>query len=159
MAAVIGQDYAGHETLPVGVLRGAVMVMVDLARKPHTPIATGWMAASSYNPGTKSPGVVRILKDLDADIKDRYVLIVEGITDSGLILSWLGFNLWGRGRTSLNITALLRKPDTAKTTTSPRYIGFDIPDESVVNYGLDYAEKHCNLSSVGLLVPHVYEWP
>ncbi|MCU9968533.1 hypoxanthine phosphoribosyltransferase [Mobiluncus mulieris] len=157
MAAVIDQDYVGHEILLVGVLRGAVMVMADLARKLHTPIEMDWMAVSSYGSGTKSSGVVRILKDLDTDIKDRHVLIVEDIIDSGLTLSWLESNLRGRGCASLNIAALLRKPDAAKTTISPRYVGFDIPNEFVVGYGLDYAEKYRNLPFVGLLAPHVYE--
>lgn len=157
MAAVIDQDYAGHEILLVGVLRGAVMVMADLARKLHTPVQMDWMAVSSYGSGTKSSGVVRILKDLDTDIKDRHVLLVEDIIDSGLTLSWLEANLRARGCASLNIAALLRKPDAAKTVISPRYVGFDIPNEFVVGYGLDYAERYRNLPFVGLLAPHVYQ--
>lgn len=157
MAEVIDKDYAGHEILLVGVLRGAVMVMADLARKLHTPVQMDWMAVSSYGSGTKSSGVVRILKDLDTDIKDRHVLIVEDIIDSGLTLSWLEANLRTRGCASLNIATLLRKPDAAKTNISPRYVGFDIPNEFVVGYGLDYAEKYRNLPFVGLLAPHVYQ--
>ncbi|MCI6583487.1 MAG: hypoxanthine phosphoribosyltransferase [Mobiluncus porci] len=157
MAEVIDKDYAGHEILLVGVLRGAVMVMADLARKLHTPVQMDWMAVSSYGSGTKSSGVVRILKDLDTDIKDRHVLIVEDIIDSGLTLSWLEANLRTRGCASLNIATLLRKPDAAKTNITPRYVGFDIPNEFVVGYGLDYAEKYRNLPFVGLLAPHVYE--
>lgn len=157
MAEVIDNDYAGHEILLVGVLRGAVMVMADLARKLHTPVQMDWMAVSSYGSGTKSSGVVRILKDLDTDIKDRHVLIVEDIIDSGLTLSWLEANLRTRGCASLNIATLLRKPDAAKTNITPRYVGFDIPNEFVVGYGLDYAEKYRNLPFVGLLAPHVYE--
>lgn len=157
MAAVIDKDYAGHEILLVGVLRGAVMVMADLARKLHSPIQMDWMAVSSYGSGTKSSGVVRILKDLDTDIKDRHVLIVEDIIDSGLTLSWLEANLRTRGCASLNIATLLRKPDAAKTVVNPRYVGFDIPNEFVVGYGLDYAEHYRNLPFIGLLAPHVYE--
>lgn len=156
MAAVIDNDYQGHELLLVGVLRGAVMVMADLARKIHLPVQMDWMAVSSYGSGTKSSGVVRILKDLDTDIKDRHVLIVEDIIDSGLTLSWLESNLRTRGCASLNIAALLRKPDAAKTVVNPRYVGFDIPNEFVVGYGLDYDEKYRNLPFVGLLAPHVY---
>ncbi len=157
MAAVIDKDYAGHEILLVGVLRGAVMVMADLARKLHSPIQMDWMAVSSYGSGTKSSGVVRILKDLDTDIKDRHVLIVEDIIDSGLTLSWLEANLRTRGCASLNIATLLRKPDAAKAAVNPRYVGFDIPNEFVVGYGLDYAERYRNLPFIGLLAPHVYE--
>lgn len=157
MADVIDKDYAGHEILLVGVLRGAVMVMADLARKLHTPAQMDWMAVSSYGSGTKSSGVVRILKDLDTDIKDRHVLIVEDIIDSGLTLSWLEANLRARGCASLNIATLLRKPDAARVLINPRYVGFDIPNEFVVGYGLDYAERYRNLPFVGLLAPHVYQ--
>lgn len=157
MAAVIDNDYAGREILLVGVLRGAVMVMADLARKLHSSIQMDWMAVSSYGSGTKSSGVVRILKDLDTDIKDRHVLIVEDIIDSGLTLSWLEANLRTRGCASLNIATLLRKPDAAKAVVNPRYVGFDIPNEFVVGYGLDYAEHYRNLPFIGLLAPHVYE--
>ena len=156
MAEEIDRDYAGHEILLVGVLRGAIMVMADLARKLHTPCQMDWMAVSSYGSGTKSSGVVRILKGLDTDLKDRHVLIVEDIIDSGLTLSWLEANLRSRGVASLNIAALLRKPEAAKTEIHPRYVGFDIPNEFVVGYGLDYAEKYRNLPFVGLLAPHVY---
>lgn len=156
MAQVIDQDYAGHKILLVGVLRGAVMVMADLARKLHSPIEMDWMAVSSYGSGTKSSGVVRILKDLDTDLKDRHVLIVEDIIDSGLTLSWLESNLRSRGVASLNIATLLRKPDAAKVEVNARYVGFDIPDEFVVGYGLDYQERYRNLPFVGLLESHVY---
>ena len=156
MADQIDADYAGKELLIVGVLKGAVMVMADLARALHTPLAMDWMAVSSYGSGTKSSGVVRILKDLDADISGRHVLIVEDIVDSGLTLSWLVSNLQSREPASLEICALLRKPEALKTAVDVKYIGFDIPNEFVIGYGLDYAEKYRNLPFVGTLAPHVY---
>ena len=115
-----------------------------------------WMAVSSYGSGTKSSGVVRILKDLDQDVAGRHVLIVEDIIDSGLTLSWLQANLIGRGAASVNIATALRKPAAAKVDIDVTYVGFDIPDEFVVGYGLDYAEKYRNLPFVGTLQPHVY---
>lgn len=157
MAAAIDADYQGHEILLVGVLRGAVMVMADLARKLHTPAQMDWMAVSSYGSGTRSSGVVRILKDLDTDLKDKHVLIIEDIIDSGLTLSWLESNLRSRGPASLNIAALLRKPDAAKVQVDVRYVGFEIPNEFVVGYGLDYAERYRNLPFIGTLAPHVYQ--
>jgi hypoxanthine phosphoribosyltransferase len=156
MAAEIDADYAGREILLVGVLKGAVMVMADLARKLHTPASMDWMAISSYGSGTKSSGVVRILKDLDTDILGRHVLVVEDIVDSGLTLSWLMANLGSREPASLNIAALLRKPDAAKVDIATAYVGFDIPNEFVVGYGLDYDERYRNLPFVGTLAPHVY---
>jgi hypoxanthine phosphoribosyltransferase len=156
IAAQIDADYAGREILLVGVLKGAVMVMADLARRISTPLAMDWMAVSSYGSGTKSSGVVRILKDLDADLTGRHVLIVEDIIDSGLTLSWLRANLRSRGPASVEIATMLRKPEAAKVDVEVRYVGFDIPNEFVVGYGLDYAEKYRNLPFVGTLAPHVY---
>jgi hypoxanthine phosphoribosyltransferase len=156
MAAEIDADYAGKEVLLVGVLKGAVMVMADLARKLHTPTSMDWMAISSYGSGTKSSGVVRILKDLDTDIIGRHVLVVEDIVDSGLTLSWLMANLGSREPASLQIAALLRKPDAAKVDIEAAYVGFDIPNEFVVGYGLDYSERYRNLPFVGTLAAHVY---
>ena len=156
IAAQIDADYAGREILVVGVLKGAVMVMADLARRISTPLAMDWMAVSSYGSGTKSSGVVRILKDLDADLTGRHVLIVEDIIDSGLTLSWLLANLRSRGPASVEIATMLRKPDAAKVEVEVKYVGFDIPNEFVVGYGLDYAEKYRNLPFVGTLAPHVY---
>ncbi len=149
-------DYAGKDVLLVGVLKGAVMVMADLARELRIPAHMDWMAVSSYGSGTASSGVVRILKDLDADLTDRHVLIVEDIIDSGLTLSWLTANLNTRGPASVEICALLRKPDAARVEIDVKYVGFDIPNKFVVGYGLDYAEKYRNLRSVGILAPHVY---
>lgn len=152
----IEEDYAGQNVLLVGVLKGAVMVMADLARELSLPITMDWMAVSSYGSGTKSSGVVRILKDLDTDLSGRQVLIVEDIIDSGLTLSWLLANLKSRGPESVEILTLLRKPDAAKVNVDVRYVGFEIPNEFVVGYGLDYDEKYRNLRSVGVLAPHMY---
>jgi hypoxanthine phosphoribosyltransferase len=156
LAAVIDSDYAGQTPLLVGVLRGAVMVMADLARAISIPIEMDWMAVSSYGSGTQSSGVVRILKDLDTDLHGRHVLIVEDIIDSGLTLSWLLANLKGRGAASVEICALLRKPDAAKVHVDVKYEGFHIPNAFVVGYGLDYAERYRNLRGIGVLAPHVY---
>ncbi|HEY1917117.1 MAG TPA: hypoxanthine phosphoribosyltransferase [Streptosporangiaceae bacterium] len=156
LAARIDADYAGRELLLVGVLKGAVMVMADLARAMHLPAQMDWMAVSSYGSGTKSSGVVRILKDLDTDITGKHVLVVEDIIDSGLTLSWLVGNLRSRGPASVEVCVMLRKPTAAQADVDVRYIGFDIPDEFVIGYGLDYAEKFRNLPFVGTLAPHVY---
>jgi hypoxanthine phosphoribosyltransferase len=156
LAGRIDDDYQGRDLLLVGVLRGAVMVMADLARSLHHPIEMDWMAVSSYGSGTKSSGVVRILKDLDTDIAGRNVLVVEDIVDSGLTLSWLLTNLSSRGPASVEVCALLRKPDAVKVQVPIRYVGFEIPNEFVIGYGLDYAEKYRNLPFVGTLAPHVY---
>ncbi|MDZ4044522.1 MAG: hypoxanthine phosphoribosyltransferase [Rhodoglobus sp.] len=157
LARQIEQDYAGEKLLLVGVLRGAVMVMADLARELKLPgIEMDWMAVSSYGAGTQSSGVVRILKDLDSDLEGRKVLIVEDIIDSGLTLSWLRANLESRGAASVEICALLRKPDAIKVEVDVTYIGFDIPNKFVVGYGLDFAEKYRNLRGVAVLAPHVY---
>jgi hypoxanthine phosphoribosyltransferase len=156
MAAEVDRDYAGKDLLLVGVLKGAVMVMADFARALHHPAEMDWMAVSSYGSGTKSSGVVRILKDLDRDITGRNVLIVEDIIDSGLTLSWLVANLGSRGPASVEVLTLLRKPEAAKVDVDTRYVGFDIPNDFVVGYGLDYAEKYRNLPFVGTLASHVY---
>ena len=156
LAAEIERDYAGREVLLVGVLKGAVMVMADLARCFSVHVGMDWMAVSSYGSGTKSSGVVRILKDLDTDITGRHVLIVEDIIDSGLTLSWLMRNLTARGAASVEVLTMLRKPDAVKVDLVPKYIGFDIPNEFVVGYGLDYAERYRNLREIGTLAPHVY---
>jgi hypoxanthine phosphoribosyltransferase len=156
LAAQIDTDYADRELLLVGVLKGAVMVMADLARAMRLPVQMDWMAVSSYGSGTKSSGVVRILKDLDCDITDRHVLVVEDIIDSGLTLSWLVRNLQSRGPASLQVCALLRKPSAARVDVGVAYTGFDIGDAFVIGYGLDYAERYRNLPFIGTLAPHVY---
>ena len=156
LAAEIEADYQGKDVLIVGVLRGAVMVMADLARAFHRHVEMDWMAVSSYGSGTKSSGVVRILKDLDTDISGRHVVIVDEIIDTGLTLSWLLANLGSRQPASVEVCALLRKPDAAQVHIDVRYVGFDIPNEFVVGYGLDYAQRYRNLPFVGTLAPHVY---
>jgi hypoxanthine phosphoribosyltransferase len=156
LAQKIDADYAGRPILLVGVLKGAVMVMADLSRRLHSPIEMDWMAVSSYGSGTKSSGVVRILKDLETDLTGRQVLIVEDVVDSGLTLSWLLGNLRSRGAADVQVATLLRKPDAAKVHVDVRYVGFDIPTEFVVGYGLDYAERYRNLPFVGTLAPSVY---
>jgi hypoxanthine phosphoribosyltransferase len=143
--------------LLVGVLKGAVMVMADLARELRIPVEMDWMAVSSYGSSTQSSGVVRILKDLDTEIAGRRVLIVEDIIDSGLTLSWLVANLRSRGPASVEVCTLLRKPEAARLAVDVKYCGFDIPNRFVVGYGLDYAERYRNLRAVGILAPHVYE--
>jgi hypoxanthine phosphoribosyltransferase len=157
LARRIEADYAEQRPLLVGVLKGAVMVMADLARELRIHVDMDWMAVSSYGAGTKSSGVVRILKDLDTDLTGRHVLIVEDIIDSGLTLSWLLGNLESRGAASVRICTLLRKPDAAKVPVHVEYLGFDIPNEFVVGYGLDFAERYRNLRGVAVLAPHVYE--
>ncbi len=156
LAAAIDADYAGRDPLLVGVLKGAVMVMADLSRRLRFPAETDWMAISSYGSGTKSSGVVRILKDLERDITGRDVLIVEDIVDSGLTLSWIMANLSSRGPRSVEVCTLLRKPDVLKVDVQLKYVGFDIPNEFVVGYGLDYDERFRNLRVIGTLAPHVY---
>jgi hypoxanthine phosphoribosyltransferase len=156
LAAEIDADYADRELLLVGVLKGAVMVMADLARAMHCPVEMDWMAISSYGSGTKSSGVVRILKDLDIDISGRHVLVVEDIVDSGLTLSWLIGNLRSRGPASVQVCVLLRKPRAAQMDVDVAYTGFNIQDEFVIGYGLDYAEKYRNLPFIGTLAEHVY---
>ena len=157
LARRVEADYAGEPLLLVGVLKGAVRGMAALTSASSLPITMDWMAVSSYGSGTQSSGVVRILKDLDADITDRRVLIVEDIIDSGLTLSWLLANLQSRGAKSVEILALLRKPNAAKVDVNVKYVGFEIPNKFVVGYGLDYAEHYRNLRGIGVLAPHVYE--
>ena len=140
----------------IGVLKGAVMFMTDFARALPIPSQLEFMAVSSYGSSTSSSGVVRILKDLDRDIQGRDVLIVEDIIDSGLTLSWLLENFASRGAESIEILALLRKPEAAKVEIDCRYVGFDIPTDFVVGYGLDYNERYRNLRDVAVLAPHIY---
>ena len=160
LAAEVGRDYAdklaGRDLLLVTVLKGAVMFVSDLAREIPLPTQLEFMAVSSYGSSTSSSGVVRILKDLDRDIDDRDVLIVEDIVDSGLTLSWLLRNLASRQPRSLKVCTLLRKPDAVRSDVEIAYVGFDIPNEFVVGYGLDYAERYRNLREIVTLAPHVY---
>ena len=156
LAQQIDRDYEGRDVLLVGVLKGAVPIMADLMRELDGQYPMDWMAVSSYGSGTKSSGVVRILKDLDTDLHGKDVLIVEDVIDSGLTLSWLRTNLESRGTRSVEICTLLRKPDAMKTSVDVRYVGWDIPNEFVVGYGLDFAEKYRTLPFVAILDPHVY---
>jgi hypoxanthine phosphoribosyltransferase len=157
LAAQVDADYEGRDVLLVGVLKGAVMAMADLTRAMQRHLEMDWMAVSSYGSGTKSSGVVRILKDLDRDITGRNVLIVEDIVDSGLTLSWLKSNLESRGAANVDILAILRKPEAAKVVVAVKYVGFDIPTDFVVGYGLDFDEKYRNLPFIGVLAKHMYE--
>ncbi len=156
LARQVDADYIGKEILLVGVLKGAVMVMADLARALETPVSMEFMAVSSYGSSTSSSGVVRILKDLDREIEGKHVLVVEDIIDSGLTLNWLLRNMRSRGPASVEVCALLRKPEAAKVDVPVKYVGFNIPSVFVVGYGLDYAERYRELPFVGRLRPEVY---
>ena len=161
LAARVREDYskgdrADKEVLLIGVLKGAVMFMADFSRELARPIEVEFMAISSYGASTSSSGVVRILKDLDRDIAGKHVLLVEDIVDSGLTLSWLLRNLASRNPASLEVIALFRKPEAGRVDVDVKYVGFDIPDEFVVGYGLDYAERYRNLPYLGVLDPKVY---
>ncbi|WP_037164661.1 hypoxanthine phosphoribosyltransferase [Rhodococcoides fascians] len=149
-------DAPEGDLLLVGVLKGAIMFMTDFARALPIPTQLEFMAVSSYGSSTSSSGVVRILKDLDRDINGRHVLIVEDIIDSGLTLSWLKRNLATRNPASLSVVTLLRKPDAIKVDVEVSDVGFDIPNEFVVGYGLDYIERYRDLPYIGTLAPHVY---
>ncbi|WP_165606708.1 hypoxanthine phosphoribosyltransferase [Mycolicibacterium iranicum] len=161
LAELIAADYrdgnSGQDLLLVTVLKGAVMFVTDLARAIPLPTQLEFMAVSSYGSSTSSSGVVRILKDLDRDINGRDVLIVEDIVDSGLTLSWLLRNLATRGPRSLKVCTLLRKLEAVRADVEIEYIGFDIPNEFVVGYGLDYAERYRDLPFIGTLDPKVYQ--
>jgi hypoxanthine phosphoribosyltransferase len=164
LGALVGELYRdavtdGQDLLLVTVLKGAVMFVTDLARAIPLPTQLEFMAVSSYGSSTSSSGVVRILKDLDRDINERDVLIVEDIVDSGLTLKWLLRNLATRHPRSLKVCTLLRKPDAIRVDLDIDYVGFDIPNEFVVGYGLDYAERYRDLPYIGTLDPKVYEEP
>ncbi len=151
LGAAISRDYAGRPLLLVGVLKGAVFFLSDLMRHIDIPVEVDFMAVASYGSATDSSGVVRILKDLDVAIEGRDVLIVEDIVDSGLTLQYLLRNLGSRNPASLEVCALLTKPDRRKVDLPTRYVGFEIPDRFVIGYGLDYAERHRNLPFVAVL--------
>lgn len=152
----IAADYAGKEILMIGVLRGAVIFMADLARAISLPVALDFMAVSSYGASTSSSGIVRILKDLDEDLAGKHVLIVEDIIDSGLTLNYLVENLKSRQPASVKLCTLLNKPSRRKASVHVDYNGFTIPDYFVVGYGLDFAEKYRNLPFIGILKPEAY---
>jgi hypoxanthine phosphoribosyltransferase len=152
----ITRDYAGEKPLLVGILRGAVMVMGDLMRCIDLPCEVDFMDISSYGSGTSSSGVVRILKDLEEDITGRHVLIVEDIIDTGLTLSYLRRSLLARNPASLEICALLSKPSRRRVELDVKYLGFEVPDEFVVGYGLDYAGTYRNLPDICVLKEEVF---
>ena len=158
LAAQIDEDYADLDDtlLLVGVLKGAFVIMADLARHISIPNSVDFMAVSSYGSSTRSSGVVRILKDLDTEIEGRHVLIVEDILDSGLTLDYLVHNLESRGPASVEIVTLLAKPDRRRVEMPVRYIGFEVPDVFVVGYGLDFDERYRNLACIVTLRPEVY---
>jgi hypoxanthine phosphoribosyltransferase len=151
LAAEISRDYAGKDLLLIGVLKGAVFFVSDLMRHLDIPVEVDFMAVASYGSATRSSGVVRILKDLDAAIEGRDVLIVEDIVDSGLTLQYLLRNLAGRDPASLEVCALLIKPDRQKVDLHTRYVGFEIPNRFAIGYGLDHAERYRNLPYVAAL--------
>jgi hypoxanthine phosphoribosyltransferase len=151
LAAEIDRDYVGKELLLIGVLKGAFFFLADLMRSLQTPSEVDFMAVSSYGSSTDSSGVVRILKDLDAPLEGRHVLIVEDIVDSGLTLQYLMRTLETRGPASLEVCALLTKPERRQVETPARYVGFEIPDKFAIGYGLDYAERYRNLPYVAVL--------
>lgn len=153
LATQVGDDYRDQSLLLVGVLRGAMMIMADFSRELRLPVEIDWMAVSSYGSRSSSSGVVRIQKDLDTDITGRHVLVVEDILDSGLTLKWLVRNLRARGPASVELLTLLRKPEAVRNEVDVRYVGFDIPNEFVVGYGLDYQERYRNLTGIGVLAP------
>jgi len=156
LAADIEADYSGRDLLLVGVLNGAIMVMADLSRALTRHCEMDWMAISSYGSGTQSSGVVRILKDLNTELAGRHVLVVEDIVDTGLTLAYLIQNLKSRGPASIEVMAMFRKPEALRSPVEVKYVGFDLPNEFVVGYGLDYAGRYRNLRDVGTLSPHVY---
>jgi hypoxanthine phosphoribosyltransferase len=151
LGATITQDYVGRDLLLVGVLKGAIFFMADLMRRIELPCEVDFMAISSYGAGVDSSGVVRILKDLDVPIEGRNVLIVEDIVDSGLTLSYLVRNLESRHPASLDVCALLTKPERRENEVECRYVGFEIPNRFVIGYGLDFAERYRNLPYIGVL--------
>ncbi len=157
LAKQISEDFAGKPLMVIGVLKGANVFVADLIRKISIPLELDFMAISSYGTSTQSSGIVKILKDLDKDIKGMYILVVEDIIDTGLTLSYLTENLRSRGAEAIEICALLDKPERRKAHIDVRYKGFDIPDEFVVGYGIDYAEKYRQLPFVGVLKEEVYQ--
>lgn len=156
LGAQITRDYAGEEVVLIGILKGAVVFFADLVRTIKLPVRMDFMAVSSYGSATRSTGVVRILKDLDRDVTGKNVIIVEDIIDSGMSLSFLMDNMISRGVRSVKICVLLDKPDRRRTQVNVDYCGFVIPDEFVVGYGLDYAERYRELPEIGVLKPEIY---
>jgi len=156
IAREVEPDYPDGDVLLVGVLKGAVIVMADVARELKFHAHIDFMAVSSYGASTQSSGVVKINKDLDTEVAGKKVLLIEDIMDSGLTLSWLVSNMEARGAKSVEVFAMFRKPEAVKIPVNVKYVGFDIPPAFVVGYGLDYAEKYRNVRGLGVLAPHVY---
>src|SRR5919112_2428760 len=156
LAAELERDFAGREPVLIGVLGGAATFTVDLARAFAGPLEIGWMAIKSYSTRNRASGSVRLLKDLDVDIAGRHVIIVDGVSDTGLTMSWLITNLAQRGPASVAVCALMRKPDTPQFTGTPTYVGFDVPPGLIVGYGLDYRGHYRNLRCAAVLAPSVY---
>lgn len=157
MGRQITADHEGESLLVVSVLRGAAIFMADLVREINLPLEMDYMAISSYGNGVKSSGIVRILKDLTSSVEGRHVLIAEDILDSGLTLKYLIRNLESRNPASIEVATLLRKKTKAQADIDCRYVGFECPDEFIVGYGMDYAERYRNLPCIGVLKPEVYE--
>lgn len=157
LGAQIAKDYAGKNLMLVGLLKGSVVFMTDLMRAIDIPVAIDFMSVSSYGKGVKTSGVVKIIKDLDVEIKDYDILIVEDILDSGMTLSYITQMLQNRGPKSIRLCTLLDKPERHKVDVHIDYCGFVVPDEFIVGYGLDYAEKYRNLPYIGVLKPEIYE--
>lgn len=151
LAEQVDRDYEGKPLILIGILKGAMMIMADLSRELKTDVSIDWMAISSYGGSRTSSGVVRILKDLDIDIEGRDVLIVEDVLDTGLTLQWVMRNLENRKPASLELLSLLRKPEAREVQSEAKYIGFDIKDEFVIGYGMDFAEHYRNLDSIAVL--------
>lgn len=151
LAEQVNRDYEGKSLVLVGILKGAMMIMADFSRALKTDVIVDWMAVSSYGSSMQSSGVVRILKDLDVDIQGRDVLIVEDVLDTGLTLKWVMRNLETRKPNSLELLSLLRKPEARENQVNAKYVGFDIEDEFVIGYGMDFAEHYRNLASIGVL--------
>lgn len=157
IGARISEDYKGKDLLLIGILKGSVMFMADLMKEITIPCSMDFMAVSSYGSSTQSSGVVRILKDLDAQIEGKHVLIVEDIIDTGVTLKYLLKNLKDRKPESIEIASLLNKPERRKVEIEAKYLGFQVPDYFLVGYGLDYAEKYRNLSCIGILKEEIYK--
>lgn len=156
IAEQINRDYEGKEIYAIGILKGAMIFYADLVREINVPVAFDFMAASSYGKNTTSSGEVKILKDLDFSIEGKHVIIVEDIVDSGLTLSYLLKNMKSRNPASVKLCALLNKPERREVDVDVDYVGFEVPNEFLVGYGLDYASKYRNLPYIGILKPEVY---
>ncbi|MFI7068862.1 hypoxanthine phosphoribosyltransferase [Micromonospora sediminicola] len=157
LAAEIEYDYQGKDLVVVGVLGGAAPATVDLTRALNRHVEITWIAVSSYGSGVGSSGIIRLLKDIDIDIKGRHVLVVEDVIDTGLTSSWVTSNLQSRGAASIRVCAMFRKPNAPRGSKVAHYVGFEVDDGMVVGYGLDYAGRYRNLEACAILAPQVYQ--